>query len=163
VSSAKKIAGVRLRASVRNREARAVRDGGRDGGASGGGGAAGGGNLRPPPPASPEKGNVKRSKSNSSFTAYREWFLHAVLHNSTLNFTHPYSRVHIHTRSDLHDPPLRYPPLLPQKAGRPKLHRRHKSGLRLVNAKKRCHAPPSCTLCGMTGHKSNNTSWHPKT
>ena len=55
------------------------------------------------------------------------------------------------------------PGLLPQEAGRPKLHRRHKSGLELGNAKKRSRAPPSCMVCGMTGHKSNNTSWHPKT
>jgi len=65
--------------------------------------------------------------------------------------------------SDLHDPLLRYPPLLPQKAGRPKQHRRHKSGLELANAKKRCRAPPTCTICGVAGHKSNNKSWHPKT
>ena len=31
------------------------------------------------------------------------------------------------------------------------------------SAKKRCRAPPTCTLCGMTGHNSNNTSRHPKT
>ena len=60
MSSAKKIAGVRLRASARNRETRAGRDGGRDGGGSGVGGAVGGGNLWPPPPASPQKGNVTR-------------------------------------------------------------------------------------------------------
>jgi len=75
-------------------------------------------------------------------------------------FPHPYSLVHIYTRSDLHNPLLRYPPLLPQKAGRPKQHRRHKSGF---NAKKRSRAPPTCALCGMDGRKSNNTSWHSKT
>jgi len=63
--------------------------------------------------------------------------LHRTQHKSTFNFPHPYSLVHIYTRSDLHDPLLRYPPLLPQKAGRPKQHRRHKSGLELANAKKR--------------------------
>ena len=41
--------------------------------------------------------------------------LHRTQHKSTLNFPHPYSLVHIYIRSDLHDPLLWYPPLLPQK------------------------------------------------
>jgi len=87
--------------------------------------------------------------------------LHRTQHESTPKCPHPYSLFHIYTRSDLHDPLLQYPPLLPQKARRPKQHRRHKSGLELANVKKRRHArhavwtgTSQTTRCGIPRHET---------
>jgi len=84
-------------------------------------------------------------------------------HSFFCTHTRTHSLVHISTRSDLHDPLLQYPPLLPWKVGRPKQMRRQKCGIDLANAKKRSRTPPTCSTCGMPGHKAINMSWHPKT